>query len=77
MSETAEALQAQIDAKASTCADLLNTLRHSPNDVDVEEAVNLIEEFPLHVSWKRSITVLLTTGGPHIELTADLDVLGR
>lgn len=50
MSNTAKALQAQIDAMASTCAKLLNTLRHSRSNVDVGEAVNLIDEVPLNVS---------------------------
>ena len=68
---THDALIDQLDAQEEHFKDIFQALDHDhPHQgQDVHDALH---EAPLEISTETSVTILLTTGGPHVELIGDL-----
>lgn len=68
---THEALIDQLDAQEEHFEDIFQALDHD-HPHQGQGAHDALHEAPLEISTETSVTVLLTTGGPHVELIGDL-----
>lgn len=72
---THTALIDQLDAQEEHFDEIFEALDH---DLPYQghDAHDALHEAPLEISTETSVTVLLTTGGPHVELIGDLQADG-
>lgn len=65
-------LDEQVEANLRQAAELMDALNTNPGKIDLDEACRQIEEMPVSMEISRRITLALTVGGPHIEVSAEM-----
>lgn len=66
------ALLAQLDAQAASLEEIFAAI-DTGDDLDGDDPHEALCEHPLEVKKVVQVCVVLATGGPHVEITAELD----